>query len=157
MFTHIQYRSRVTLHLAGVTRLARASHSTIYARVFGECCFLCPIMHTSETCVNGESDFFCLENVLYFCNSIGEDEDNVKRSKVHSRPSNLLYPCKVFSSSSTSAQFTSALKMFSRQFHVVFILDFFQFSFTVNRSACKFHSDIVVLVVSKLCQCFCAT
>ena len=101
MFTHIQYRSRVTLHLAGITRLARASHSTIYARVFGECCFLCPIMHTSETCVNGESDFFCLKNVLYFCNSIGEDEDNVKRSKVHSRPSNLLYPCKVFSSSSS--------------------------------------------------------
>ena len=78
---YVQYRSRVTLRLARVTRLARASHSTIYARVFGECCYLCPIMYTSETRVNGASDFFCLKNVLYFCNSKGVDEDNSKTLK----------------------------------------------------------------------------
>ena len=78
---YIQYRSRVTLRLTRVTRLARMSHSTIYARVFGECCYLCPIMHTSEMHVDGESDFFCLKNVLYFCNLKGADEDNNKTLK----------------------------------------------------------------------------
>ena len=49
--------------------------------------------------------------------------------------------------------FEKIVKMFSWQFHVVFILDVFQFSFTVNESVCNFHSVIVVLVVSRLWQC----
>ena len=77
---YIQYRSRVTLRLASHPSHTHESLDNL-RRVFGECCYLCPIMHTSEMRVNGESDFFCLKNVLYFCNLKGVDEDNSKTLK----------------------------------------------------------------------------